>query len=248
MTVAATPSDPRPTKGNAYAFLILLLIAFGALFYLGFAKSFFVGKTFGQLSLTPLVHIHAATMILWYLMLIVQAWLVRTDRISIHRMVGRSSYVVAPLVVVSTLVLAHAQLGRHADGIAPFTIEVEVFTWGQTIAFAITWALAIWHRKRTPLHMRYMISTAFAACTAITLRGLLNWGSGVLPDFGHMTIAHGILITIPLLALIVIDWKKGIKFSPYWVVTIVLAAMHIGFFTFAKTAAWASFVEWFVAL
>ena len=46
------------------------------------------------------VHLHGAGMTLWCVMLVSQAYLIRTNRRDLHRMIGRSSYVLAPVVIV----------------------------------------------------------------------------------------------------------------------------------------------------
>ena len=66
--------------------------------------------TFGNLpeGITALVHVHAALMILWLFMVIAQAWFVRTMRFRLHRWVGRSSYLIVPVIILSGLVTTHA--------------------------------------------------------------------------------------------------------------------------------------------
>jgi hypothetical protein len=56
------------------------------------------------------------------------------------------------------------------------------------------------------------------------------------------------VLTSLLLVLIAADWRMGLKRSPYWVVTIVLSVMHLGYWTFAKTDGWLSFCQWYAAL
>ena len=70
---------------NVYIYLALLIPV--AVF--GFWKTYF--KILDNLpeNVTPLVHVHALLMFLWLLMLIAQAWFIRTNRFRIHRWVGR---------------------------------------------------------------------------------------------------------------------------------------------------------------
>jgi hypothetical protein len=51
-----------------------------------------------------------------------------------------------------------------------------------------------------------------------------------------------------LLALIANDWRLGIGQSPFWLVAITTLITHIGFFTFAKTDWWTSFVLWYAGV
>ena len=245
--------DRRSTYSH-YLLWVLLATLIAAVL-LAFGPTYFKGETFSQLSVTTLVHVHTALMALWMLMLIVQAWLIRAKRYRIHRWIGRSSFVIVPLVVISTLMLTLETLGRKPE-IAPLDARIEIFTWGQIIPFVVAWALAIGYRRQTPIHVRYMVSTVFAAGSAMVFRIILNWFSWVPgmnfaenpENINNCAAANGAVLVLMLLALIANDWRLGIKRSPYWFVTITTLIMHIGFFTFTKTDWWMSFVQWYANL
>ncbi len=240
-TAGPTRSTAAPFR-NVHYILLLLIPALG----LAFAKKYFQGLTFSEKPVTALIHVHAALMMLWIIMLFAQAWFIRTKRFQWHRIVGRSSFVVAPLIIVSGLLVAHDSLNQNPGGIAPEIAQLEATTWGQIVPFGVLWALAIAYRRRTPLHVRYMISTIFAISTAVSARIIFDWGPAQNLDF--MMAANGAVLSALLLTLIALDWRRGIKASPYWVVTAFVALMHIGYFTFAKSEGWAAFVQWFADL
>ena len=85
---------------NVYIYCALLI----PVAVLAFAKSYFAGVTFSGKSVSVVIHIHTALMVLWLLMLIAQAWFIRTKRFQLHRWLGRSSYVIAPLIILAALV------------------------------------------------------------------------------------------------------------------------------------------------
>ena len=62
--------------------------------------------------ITPLLHVHVLLMILWLLMLIAQAWFIRTNRFRPHKWVGRSSYAIAPLIILLFLAVFHEIFNR----------------------------------------------------------------------------------------------------------------------------------------
>lgn len=231
---------------NVYIYFALLIPA--AL--LGFATSYFAGVTFSGLPVTLLIHVHAALMVLWLLMLIAQAWFIRTGRFRPHRWLGRSSYVVAPAILLTGLMATHETLTRKPAGISLVDARLEAFTWGQLLAFGLVWGLAILYRKRTPLHMRFMISTTFAVGSAIVFRIILNWFDWVpgLDLLDNIAAANWTVLTLPLLLLIALDWRAGLRRSPFWVVTIAIGIMHLGYFTFTKSDGWFAFVQWYAAL
>ena len=231
---------------NLQIFFVLLI----PVALLAFAKTYFTGVTFTGKSVTVLIHVHTALMVLWLLMLIAQAWFIRTRRFRLHRWLGRSSYAIAPLILVSILLASHEGLNRTTGGLSTQVAQIEVYTWGQLLGFGLAWGLAIFFRKRTPLHMRFMISTIFAAGSAFITRIILNW-FGWLPGMDTLDVVfatNGTILTLSLLTLVVADWRKGLKWSPYWVVTVVTVIMHVGYFTFSKTQGWIEFIRWFMSL
>ena len=143
---------------NASFWFIGLLV----MLILGFWPSYFspsaTGATFGH-------HFHAAAMIGWILLLIVQPWLIRTRKRDIHRLIGRFSLVWAPLVVISALYIVMENLAKLPQ---PFPrIGLSFFWLGLTTAplYAMLYSLAIINRKDVQLHARYMSATTLGFIT-----------------------------------------------------------------------------------
>ena len=231
---------------NVYIYFALLI----PVTILGFWTTFFSILDNLPDKVTPLIHVHALLMMLWLVMLIVQALFVRTKRFRPHRWVGRSSYVTAPVIIFLGLATLHEALNR-TPGVVPIEGPVgsrlSVLGFGQMLAFGITWGLAIVYRKQTPQHVRFIISTTFAIAPAVVFRIFIFR----VPSFGTFDAAVagscGVL-SLLLLVLITADWRRGVKWSAFWIVTIVLSVMHIGYWTFAKTDGWLAFCQWYADL
>ncbi len=58
-------------------------------------------------------HVHATIGLVWIGMLIAQAFLIRAKRFRTHRAVGKASYVVMPLLLVSFFLMARAQYHKN---------------------------------------------------------------------------------------------------------------------------------------
>jgi len=86
-----TETGPYVGTRDRYAHLWILLALVGPATVFAFVKSYAAGTTFSGLPMTVLIHVHAASMALWIVMLAAQAWLIRTRRHRLHRLVGRSS-------------------------------------------------------------------------------------------------------------------------------------------------------------
>jgi hypothetical protein len=134
---------------NPYRTLCVVLALLIPAALLGFGASYFRGLTFSGLTVTPLLHVHAAVMALWLLLLIAQAWFVRTMRFRLHRWVGRSSFVIVPLIIVLAIVATHESLTRRMPGISAEDVRLEVYSWGQLLGFGLSWGLdRLRHRQR----------------------------------------------------------------------------------------------------
>ncbi len=223
---------------NVHAYFALLVPAT----LLGFWKTYFAILNNLPDAITPAIHVHAVLMLLWLAMLIAQAWFIRTNRFRPHQWVGRMSYVLAPVIIWAGLIVLHEVLNRTPGGVTTEAAQINVLAFGQMLAFGATWGLAIAYRRQTPLHVRFIISTAFAIATGIVFRIFTHW----VPGFGTSDAAivgnFSVLGTL-LIVLIARDWRLGMRRSPFWVVTVLLSGMHLGFWTFAKTDGWLRFCQ-----
>ena len=248
-------SAPAARARQPYEHLWIVLAMVIPATILAFAPSYVGKRTFSGLPFTALGHVHSGLMALWLVMLVLQAWFVRTGRWTLHRLVGRSSYAIVPLMVALTTLLAHETLNRRPV-ISAFDARVEIFDLMQVLGIVLAWALGIAYRRRVELHVRFMVSTLFAMGSAILFRLLINWFSWVPGldmaedpgNFDHLAIANGSILVLALLGLIAADWRRGIRCSPFWLVTVTTLVLHVGLFTFALTDGWASLVSGFAAL
>ncbi len=236
--VASNAGAVREPRLAQFVFVLLVIAT-----AIGFAPSYANAVTFSGKTFTWLVHAHAMLMAVWLGMLVVQPWLIRARLIRVHRRVGRASFVVAPLVIASSLAVAHENLGRESV-ITADNARIMVLNWGMLIAFGGAWAFALVCRRDVGAHMRFMISTAFAIATAAIARVLINW----VPGFGGIDAALGAtaaMVLVPLVALIVMDWRSGVRRSPYWFVTTIIALMYVGYWTWGASETWLALVRAF---
>ncbi|SFF38736.1 hypothetical protein SAMN05216167_1613 [Spirosoma endophyticum] len=83
-------------RTSSYLFIAVMLMVF-----VGFYKTYFgLFPHFDGITLA--LHIHAVTILAWMSILIIQPFLIRGKKLELHRLIGKISYVVMPLVVLST--------------------------------------------------------------------------------------------------------------------------------------------------
>jgi len=178
-------------------------------------------------------------------LLIVQPLLINTGRTQLHRTIGKVSWVLGPLIIVSMFMVGRGSYGRSL-GIYP---EKEML--GQMvldirgyISFAIFWALAMYFRKNSASHMRYMIATGLLAIGPGVGRGLIH-SFGV--EFGNaLTITDSISLAIAAFLLGYDIYRKK-NYKPFLVVFIVFLIGAL-LWQIRDTAAWQSFARSYAAL
>jgi len=191
---------------------------------------------------TGYMHFHAVAAATWMLMLIVQPLAVRNRRLGLHRALGRASYVIAPVVVISMVLLAHSR----TRGVPPTELPGFYVPLSLTALFALSYALAIATRRTTALHARFMVCTALTLIDPVVVR-LLYWAYAT-PGFRYQWITFG-LTDLVFLALI---WRErqtraGRRVFPAMLLVFALAQLVL-LLDFHDVAPWRAFMNWFAAV
>ncbi len=197
-------------------------------------------------TLTPFHHIHGVAMFAWCLMLIMQSFLIRTNRRDVHRLLGKLSYLLAPLIVISTVALANVTLnvrGLTDEGLYIFALPVFALT-----QFIVSYSVAIKNRKRPDVHARFMICTALTLLDPIFARILavnfiqVEFSTGIIQYF-----TYG-FIDLILIVLAVWDWKSRGRRDVFLPMLFFFIATQLPTFFVLKWPAWEAFAAWFMNL
>jgi hypothetical protein len=208
----------------------------------GFWQTYFVGSA---RPISGLDHFHGIAMFGWCLMLIVQSLLIRQSRRSVHRTVGKFSYLLAPWIAVSTLMLANFQLnarGLTGEGVYVLMLQLSILA-----QFLVFYSLAIVNRKTSDVHARYMVCTALPLIDPIFARILMfNY---LTPEQLPLTQFYTYPLTaLILVALVVWDWRSSNRRDVFLPMLFVLVALQLPTFFVTGTAAWQSFAAWYMQL
>jgi uncharacterized membrane protein YozB (DUF420 family) len=225
---------------NTSIFIILILIGVQWGFLKNYTSEFpnFIDKTI-------IIHIHGALLMSWLVLLIVQPFLIKTGRTQLHRTLGKVSYVLGPLIIISLFLVARGSYWRSIGKFPEQEILADIVLDSRgLISFAIFWALAMLYRKDPASHMRYMIATGMLAIGPGVGRGLINSFS---LDFGMaLTITDALDLAI-VGFLLGYDIYRKKNYKPFLVVFIVFL---IGAFLWQirDSNAWQSFAKSYAAM
>jgi len=192
---------------------------------------------------TTIHHVHGATMMTWIVLLIIQPILIRTGRVNLHRMVGKVSYVLAPLIVVLLFVVGHHGYFNNIARGTPMeeTRMFMVLDLRGPIAFGLFYALAMINRKNSAAHMRYMIATSLLMIGPGFARGLgTNFGIDIGRGINYTDWAAMVIVAL----FLAYDIYKKNSPVPYFVILSVLICENI-LWQFRLSDGWQGFAGWF---
>jgi len=228
MQLTTSPSHVPYGRVSFFFFLILLVLTWG--FYRTYLVFFPSFEGF-----TPVQHFHGAMMITWMAVLIVQPLLIRTGKLSIHRLVGRLTFIIAPLVVVSMFLITKFSYYKpvpplsHQERLGGLSLQAF-----DIVQFVVFYCLAIVNRRNTYNHMRYMIGTGIMMIGPGLGRALIIYYH--MPFSPAVSYALGVELAIAAAFLLSDVVRKG----SYKANTIIVSLMiiHLLFWEFRMYQPW----------
>lgn len=199
-------------------------------------------------------HFHAIALVSWCVLMVLQAYLIRTNRRGLHKKTGRISFVLVPLVIVSTVLLSHFR--ENLLGFSDITIYGVGIVSTLLLQFTFVYGLAIYHRKSPLLHARFMICTALPMIPPILDRIVNTYiltpeGAQFLPQInGHplYPLISYMFIDLVLIAFSLWDWKSRRRLNVFPMVLGAFVLLQSITFFGHRWAFWRDFAEWFLAL
>lgn len=179
-----------------------------------------------------LIHIHAVVMLLWCAMLIAQATLIRFKTYRLHKILGKFSYVLVPLILISGILVAQESVsGMSVDSARRAANSALMFH--SLIAFAMIYGLAMWNRKNPLTHARYMVGTLYPILTPVTDRLIYHHLPGIIPYLPLLEgrpqayVAGFLVADCILLALFAIDLRAKKRQYAFGITLLIVFAYHI---------------------
>jgi hypothetical protein len=184
-------------------------------------------------------HVHGALMGSWVLILVLQPILIYKRRFTLHRFFGKLTYAIAPLLIISMFFVArHNYQTGVLKKASVEVMAIQSITWMQLLMFVLFYSLAIYYRKFTYNHMRFIIGTAIIMIGPPINRILISY----FPGIGAANILPIVLYlkTTLVAALFLSDFAKKKNWTPYFIV--LLAFLFSDLVYYARYSdAWQTF-------
>lgn len=216
-------------------------------FYLLLFLSTLVGFGFTYLKFAPyfdgfpwFVHLHFLAFVLWYLVLLLQPYLIKQRRRALHRSLGKFTYGLLAVLVVSVLVMVRWQV-REKWGTDPEAASLGAFVGVlDAISLVVYFSIAMWNWRNVRWHVAFVL-----ACSLVIFNpGLARFCNALVPGSGLLA-----SILMPFLVagsiLVYEKRKKGrmIRHSPYTLFVLAWAFEIFLLVTVAGSAWWRKVVE-----
>jgi hypothetical protein len=233
-----------------YWFLSFVVLAFAAFYTTYFTKIF---------EPTPaIIHVHFVLMAIWLAMLIAQPFLIKYKKLHLHRLLGKASYVLVPLVLINGFILARNEYYRKVEtfrgealsGLTPYTKDeiLQLAAKDPVAIFYIAWfglfyLLAIKNRHKSAKHARYMLATGLTL-TGPTVDRILGIHFGLESISGISSfIISFVLIDIILGFLLYLDIKNKRDTQPLSICFIIYVIGQLCYFILPNFDIWAIFMQ-----
>lgn len=238
-------NDRTLLPGTAWMLLLLIPITF-----FGFYPSYFAKLN----APTPtVIHLHSAFMLLWLATAIAQPLLIKFNKLNHHRLVGKISYGVMPLVILSGYFILrysyHRALGGDAvgpPGFYPADLPLEIKAAEFVVIGTVYWVwlivyyiLGVSFRKNVVAHATFMLAAA------LTILGPA--GDRLI---GHVCDAMGwpfnavagnfvfVLVGLVFVGLLIFHQKKKLNFQPTLTVLLIHGIGVLFFYTMPYHPVW----------
>ena len=156
------------TKANSRVFHTAISLAFLAVAFAGFARTFYLRPFTDAPALGGLLHVHGAVFTSWLVLVFVQSALVARHRVDWHRRLGMFGAALALVMVPMGIAVAITAVRNGITKPVGDPLAFVIFPLGQTLLFGGFVAVALWKRRDRELHRRLiLIATASLMTPAI---------------------------------------------------------------------------------
>lgn len=219
-----------------------LILAFILLIIWGFSKPYFLLFPDFQ-GVMNAEHYHFLLMAVWCVILFAQPFLIKYKKLEIHRIIGKITFLLIPLLLHSIfLVIKASYYSKLPEMPQPQLFARLAIQLPDILTFGLFYVLAIIYRKNTKYHLRFMLATAFLMFGPAIFRIFRDY-FGIVPvtASSYTFIASDILC----LGFLLYDIYKKQPYQPFLIIFIALLIEHL-IFELRMSWFWQSFAENFV--
>lgn len=203
-----------------YRNLGFYMLALVVITFLGFYKTYIGLAPHLNANIDAVVHFHAAASMFWILLLVLQPLLIRSGNYRWHRLLGKSSYIFFPVLILTFLLMMQKMWARGEQLYLFFPL-------GDMTLLLIFYIAAIINKHRTPVHMRFMIANALVLLDPTLGRMVTHLFNGSFLNSSNIPF---LITDLILIGLIYRDKVNRRNYKPYLVALSCFWVYQIAFY------------------
>ena len=217
-----------------YKILIVFFVLIMIVSFAGFYNSYW--SKFPRLGeFKNLIHIHFLAFSCWLFLIVIQPILIMKKKFKLHRQLGRFSYLLAPILVLTIILLSKEKFIREFDEFPSDAAMTAFIAFVDISSFSTFYLIAMFKKSNVRWHVAFII-----AATLIVLNpGLSRLLNQITMGLGIIT-AVLIPFLVPGIILIIekIKYKRAILKSPYFLIIIIWTIEILLFILIPRTEFW----------
>lgn len=182
-----------------------------------------------------LIHIHFLAFTCWLFLIVIQPVLIMKKKFKLHRQLGRFSYLLAPILVLTIILLSKEKFIREFSESESSAAMTAFIAFVDISSLSTFYLIAMFKKSNVRWHVAFII-----AATLIVLNpGLSRLLNQITMGLGMLT-AVLIPFLVPGIVLIIekIKYKRAILKSPYFLIIIIWTIEILLFITIPQTDFW----------
>jgi hypothetical protein len=195
----------KPTKGESFFYYIGLILLLTVIFAF---SSFSIMGMSKLNSWPPIIAVHGASILLWYILFVYQARLVGIKNIQRHKKMGQMSFALTVVIIISGITIGATNYQVMKMSGMLLANVVFIFCFGVLYSFAIK------YRFKPDVHKRLMLLASIAMLPPAISRIAAVFG------LDYMVMGRPFLLLF-FLALIIYDYRKTKKVQKSTIIGIV---------------------------
>lgn len=219
-------------------FHVGIALAIAITVFAGFAPTYYLRAYYQSTPLGGLRHLHGVVFTAWVLLFLIQATLVSSGRVALHRRMGVGGAVLAALMVVvgTTTAVVQTSEGRSPLGVPPLSFLAVPFF--DMVVFAGLVATGLWHRRRADTHKRLMTLATISLLAAPIAR--LPFGAAMVGLPGVFAMADLFIVACILYDLTAL---RRVHPATLWGGLAIVVSQPLRL-AISGTGAWLGFARW----
>lgn len=210
-------------------FIVLSLVGFYSSYISHFPKfSDFKG----------LINIHFFSFCCWFTLIVIQPILIRKKQYELHKKLGRLSYFLIPILVITIVLLRLGKLSEEvADSLESASMNAFI-TFADILSMNGFYLIAVINSKNIHRHVAFILATSLV----ILNPGLARLLNIIKPGLGMSVILVPFIFTLVIFLYEKFKCKRPILKSPYFAIFMLWLLEIILLFTIPGTSIWQNLV------